>query len=146
MLPLFAITAAPHLRFGSLLLSITLVTLCNTADYPQVSLFRLSWPIQPAPQHAGLAFLNWVLSIYLHKQFSRFCKFSRIQHRHEEALTWCHVARVRGRQKGNYKKPSPQYLQVDFFLSPYIIFGIFSLLTFYIYYIINFEKSQNLTC
>ena len=31
MLPLFAITAAPHLRFGSLLHFITLVTLCDTA-------------------------------------------------------------------------------------------------------------------
>ena len=31
MLPLFAITAAPHLRFGSSLHFITLVTLCDTA-------------------------------------------------------------------------------------------------------------------
>ena len=40
MLPLFAITAAPHLRFGSLLHFIVSVTLYNTVGYPQVSLIR----------------------------------------------------------------------------------------------------------
>ena len=42
MLPLIAIVNAPHRRFGGSPLYTTSVTLCDTADYPQVSLFRCS--------------------------------------------------------------------------------------------------------
>ena len=61
------------------LLKVSHLTL--TARYPQVSLIRYRWlPAPSAPQH------HWFRSFCTEFLLS-YCKFSVIQHRHEEALT-----------------------------------------------------------
>ena len=90
MLPLVAIVNAPHRRFGGSPLYTTLVTLCDTVAIHKYPCFvALTYSM----------FLSTLVS-RIYTEFLLFGKFSSravsteqspyLQHRHGEALTWCH--------------------------------------------------------